>query len=313
MQNKLICITGPTASGKTALSIALARRLDTEIISSDSMQIYRGMDIGTAKPTPEEQQAVPHHLIDILEPNEPFSVARYLEYADACAQTLLAKGKIPIVVGGTGLYLDALIEGSAFTGDETDHSIRQKYEQMAAEQGNGAVHACLAAVDPQAAQRLHPNNLKRVIRALEVFEQTGMTLDAWNVQNKRPEPKYDAIKIGLRPTERETLYARIDKRVDEMMAHGLLEEASSLYESGRLIGTAAQAIGYKELLDFLEGRESLAVCVETLKRRTRNYAKRQLTWLRRDPSVYWITYDTNADFADVLQRSTDYLAAQGIQ
>ncbi len=313
MQNKLICITGPTASGKTALSIALARRLDTEIISSDSMQIYRGMDIGTAKPTPEEQQAVPHHLIDILEPNEPFSVARYLEYADACAQTLLAKGKIPIVVGGTGLYLDALIEGSAFTGDETDHSIRQKYEQMAAEQGNGAVHACLAAVDPQAAQRLHPNNLKRVIRALEVFEQTGMTLDAWNVQNKRPEPKYDAIKIGLRPTERETLYARIDKRVDEMMAHGLLEEASSLYESGKLIGTAAQAIGYKELLDFLEGRESLAVCVETLKRRTRNYAKRQLTWLRRDPSVYWITYDTNADFADVLQRSTDYLAAQGIQ
>lgn len=313
MQNRLICITGPTASGKTALAIALAQQLGTEIISSDSMQIYRGMDIGTAKPTPEEQQAVPHHLIDILEPNEPFSVARYLEYADACAQTLLAKGKIPIVVGGTGLYLDALIEGSAFTGDETDHSIRQKYEQMAAEQGNEAVHACLAAVDPQAAERLHPNNLKRVIRALEVFEQTGMTLDAWNVQNKRPEPKYDAIKIGLRPTERETLYARIDKRVDEMMAHGLLEEASALYESGKLIGTAAQAIGYKELLDFLEGRESLAVCVETLKRRTRNYAKRQLTWLRRDPSVYWITYNTNADFADVLQRSTDYLAAQGIQ
>ncbi len=313
MQNRLICITGPTASGKTALSIALAQQLGTEIISSDSMQIYRGMDIGTAKPTPEEQQAVPHHMIDILEPNEPFSVARYIEYADTTAQTLLAQGKIPIVVGGTGLYLDALIEGSAFTGDEIDHSIRQKYEQMAAEQGNTAVHACLAAVDPQAAERLHPNNLKRVIRALEVFEQTGMTLDMWNAKNKRPEPKYDAIKIGLRPTEREALYERIDKRVDAMMADGLLEEAKRLYESGQLTGTAAQAIGYKELLDFLQGRETLEVCVETLKRRTRNYAKRQLTWIKRDPSVYWITYDTNADFAGVLQRSTDYLAEQGIQ
>ena len=313
MQNRLICITGPTASGKTALSIALAQQIGTEIISSDSMQIYRGMDIGTAKPTPTEQQAVPHHMIDILEPNEPFSVARYTEYADAVAQSLLKKGKIPIVVGGTGLYLDALIEGSAFTGDETDHSIRQKYERMAAEQGNTAVHTCLAAVDPQAAERLHPNNLKRVIRALEVFEQTGMTLDTWNAKNKRAGPKYDAIKIGLRPTKRETLYARIDKRVDEMMADGLLEEAKRLYESGQLTGTAAQAIGYKELLDFLQGRETLDVCVETLKRRTRNYAKRQLTWIKRDPSVYWITYDTNGDFAEVLQSSTDYLAQQGIQ
>lgn len=310
---KLICITGPTASGKTALSVALAQKLDTEIISSDSMQIYRGMDIGTAKPTPEEQKAVPHHMIDILEPGESFSVARYIELADACAEKLLAVGKIPIVVGGTGLYLDALIEGSTFTGDETDHSIRQKYEKMAEEQGNLAVHACLAAVDPQAAERLHPNNRKRVIRALEVFEQTGMTLDAWNAGNKRPLPKYTAIKIGLRPTERETLYQRIDQRVDQMMENGLLEEAQRLFDSGQLTGTAAQAIGYKELLDFFEGTCPLEVCVETLKHRTRNYAKRQLTWLRRDPTVHWITYDTHADFAEVLQRSTDYLAGQGIQ
>lgn len=310
---KLICITGPTASGKTALSIALAKQLDTEIISSDSMQIYRGMDIGTAKPTIEEQQAVPHHMIDILDPSESFSVARYIELADACAEKLLSVGKIPIVVGGTGLYLDALIEGSAFTSDETDPTIRQKYEKMAQEQGNLAVHACLAAVDPQAAERLHPNNRKRVIRALEVFEQTGMTLDTWNAKNKRAEPKYHAVKIGLRPTERETLYQRIDHRVDQMMADGLLVEAQRLWESGQLTGTAAQAIGYKELLDFLEGRCPLEVCIETLKRRTRNYAKRQLTWLKRDPTVHWITYDTHSDFTEVFQRSTDYLAGQGIQ
>ena len=185
MQNRLICITGPTASGKTALSIALAQRLQTEIISSDSMQIYREMDIGTAKPTAAEQAAVPHHMIDIVDPGEPFSVARYVELADQCAQTLLQGGKIPLVVGGTGLYLDALIEGSAFPGDETDHSIREKYERMAREQGNEAVHACLQQVDPVAAERLHPNNLKRVIRALEVFEQTGLTLDTFNQQNKR--------------------------------------------------------------------------------------------------------------------------------
>lgn len=313
MQNKLICITGPTASGKTALSIALAQRLQTEIISSDSMQIYREMDIGTAKPTAAEQAAIPHHMIDIVDPGEPFSVARYVEMADRCAQTLLQAGKIPLVVGGTGLYLDALIEGSSFPGDETDHTIREKYEQMAREQGNEAVHACLQQVDPVAATRLHPNNLKRVIRALEVFEQTGLTLDAFNQQNKRPEPKYQAIKIGLCPSDREILYDRINRRVDQMLEEGLLEEAEYLFRGGKLTGTAAQAIGYKELADYFSGNGSLEMCVETLKRRTRNYAKRQLTWIKRDPSVFWLTYDAGADFEQVLQRSTDYLAQQGIQ
>lgn len=313
MQNRLICITGPTASGKTALSIALAQRLQTEIISSDSMQIYREMDIGTAKPTAAEQAAVPHHMIDIVDPGEPFSVARYVELADQCAQALLQAGKIPLVVGGTGLYLDALIEGSAFPGDETDHSIREKYERMAREQGNEAVHACLQQVDPVAAERLHPNNLKRVIRALEVFEQTGLTLDAFNQQNKRPEPKYQAIKIGLCPSDREILYARINQRVDQMLEEGLLEEAEHLFREGKLTGTAAQAIGYKELADYFSGNGSLEECVEILKRRTRNYAKRQLTWIKRDPAVFWLTYDAGADFEQVLQRSTDYLAQQGIQ
>lgn len=271
------------------------------------------MDIGTAKPTAAEQAAVPHHMIDIVDPGEPFSVARYVELADQCAQTLLQAGKIPLVVGGTGLYLDALIEGSAFPGDETDHSIREKYERMAREQGNEAVHACLQQVDPVAAERLHPNNLKRVIRALEVFEQTGLTLDAFNQQNKRPEPKYQAIKIGLCPSDREILYARINQRVDQMLKEGLLEEAEHLFREGKLTGTAAQAIGYKELADYFSGNGSLEECVEILKRRTRNYAKRQLTWIKRDPTVFWLTYDAGADFEQVLQRSTDYLAQQGIQ
>lgn len=313
MENQLICIAGPTASGKTALSVALAQRLGTEIISSDSMQIYRGMDIGTAKPTPAEQAGVPHHMIDIVDPGEPFSVARYVELADACAQDILSRGKTPIVVGGTGLYLDALIEGSVFSGDETDRAVREKYAQMAREQGNEAVHACLRAVDPDAAERLHPNNLKRVIRALEVYEQTGMTLDAFNRQNKRPEPKYCAIKIGLCPSERETLYVRIDRRVDQMLDDGLIEEAERLFRSGKLTGTAAQAIGYKELSDYFSGDCTLAACVEVLKRRTRNYAKRQLTWLRRDETIHWLTYDAGSEFESLVHRSTDYLKTQGIQ
>ena len=313
MENRLICICGPTASGKTALSVALAKRLHTEIISADSMQLYKEMDIGTAKPTLEEQQGVPHHLIDVCEPGEPFSVAKYVELADAAAQDILSRGMIPVVIGGTGLYMDALIECSTFSGDETDLSVRGKYESMAREQGNEAVHRCLAAVDPESAERLHPNNLKRVIRALEVYEQTGMTIGEMNRLHKRPEPKYRAIKIGLCPEERQTLYDRIDRRVDIMVRDGLIEETRSLWERGLLTGTAAQAIAYKEFLGYLEGRETLEDCIELLKRRSRNYAKRQLTWLKRDDSIHWIYYNKSEEFADVLQHSTEYLQKHGVQ
>ena len=261
MENRLICICGPTASGKTALSVALAKQLHTEIISADSMQIYRGMDIGTAKPSDEERQGVPHHLLDVCAPGEAFSVARYVELADAAAQDILSRGMVPVVAGGTGLYMDALIECSTFSGDETDLSVREKYQRMAAEQGNEAVHACLAKVDPEGAERLHPNNLKRVIRALEVYEQTGMTIDAFNRLHKRPAPKYAALKIGLCPAERQTLYDRIDRRVDQMLADGLLEETKHLLDRGALTGTAAQAIGYKELLGYLQGEAPLEDCV----------------------------------------------------
>ena len=313
MENRLICICGPTASGKTALSVALAKQLHTEIISADSMQIYRGMDIGTAKPTAEERQGVPHHLLDICAPGEPFSVARYVELADAAAQDVLSRGMVPIVAGGTGLYMDALIECSTFSGDETDLSVREKYQRMAAEQGNEAVHACLAKVDPEGAERLHPNNLKRVIRALEVYEQTGMTIDAFNRLHKRPAPKYAALKIGICPAERQTLYDRIDLRVDQMLADGLLEETKRLLDSGVLAGTAAQAIGYKELLGYLQGDAPLADCVALLKQRSRNYAKRQLTWLKRDDNIHWIYYNNGEELPAILQEATEYLQKHGVQ
>lgn len=313
MENRLICICGPTASGKTALSVALAKQLHTEIISADSMQIYRGMDIGTAKPTAEERQGVPHHLLDICAPGEAFSVARYVELADAAAQDVLSRGMVPIVAGGTGLYMDALIECSTFSGDETDLSVREKYQCMAAEQGNEAVHACLAKVDPEGAERLHPNNLKRVIRALEVYEQTGMTIDAFNRLHKRPAPKYAALKIGVCPAERQTLYDRIDRRVDQMLADGLLEETKRLLDSGALAGTAAQAIGYKELLGYLQGDAPLADCVALLKQRSRNYAKRQLTWLKRDDNIHWIYYNNGEELPAILQEATEYLQKHGVQ
>lgn len=312
MKQKLICIAGPTASGKTALSIALAKLLDTEIISSDSMQLYRGMDIGTAKPDMAERDGVVHHMFDVAEAGETFSVARYQQMADACAQEILSRGRIPIVCGGTGLYLDALIDGSTFSGDETNLEAREKYNAIAREQGAHALHEMLREVDPESAERIHENNVKRVVRALEVYEQTGMTIGEMNARNKRPEPKYDAIRFALCPTERQTLYDRIDRRVDQMVELGLLEEARRLLEQGRLTGTAGQAIGYKELVPYLQGQATLSDCLDTLKRASRNYAKRQMTWLRRDKRVNWIYYNSTEEFPAILQQVTEILTARGV-
>lgn len=312
MKQKLICIAGPTASGKTALSIALAKLMDTEIISSDSMQLYRGMDIGTAKPDFTERDGVVHHMFDVAEAGETFSVARYQQMADACAQDILSRGRVPIVCGGTGLYLDALIEGSIFSGDETNLEAREKYNAIARERGAHALHEMLRAVDPESAERIHENNVKRVVRALEVYEQTGMTIGAMNAKNKRPEPKYDAILMALCPTERQTLYDRIDRRVDQMVEMGLLEEARRLWEDGRLTGTAGQAIGYKELVPYLQGEASLPDCLDTLKRASRNYAKRQLTWLRRDARVNWLYYNSAEEFPAILQQATEILTVRGV-
>lgn len=308
----LICIVGPTASGKTALSIALAKQLDTEIISSDSMQIYRGMDIGTAKPDKAERDGVVHHMFDVAEPGENFSVACYQEMADTCAQSILAKGKTPIVCGGTGLYLDALIEGNTFSGNDTTDEIRARYRAIAEERGVHYLHELLRTIDPESAERIHENNVKRVIRALEVYEQTGMTIGEFNTTHKPPKPRYDAILLALCPTRRETLYERINRRVDVMLEQGLLEETERLYRGGFLKGTAGQAIGYKELIPYLAGEDTLERCVEQLKRASRNYAKRQLTWLRRDSRVEWIYYDCAEDFPEVLRRSTEILTARGV-
>lgn len=312
LQNRLICITGPTASGKTVLSIVLARQKQTEIISADSMQIYRYMDIGTAKPTITERAGITHYMLDICQPNESFSVARYVELADQYAQRILAQGKVPIVVGGTGLYLDALIECSKYSGYEVDLSFRQSMQDLANKSGNEAVHALLCQVDPVSADKLHPNNLKRVIRALEVYHQTGMTLNELNLRNKRITPKYQAVKIGLCPSNREILYNRINLRVDRMMENGLLNEVRQLYNSGLLVGTAAQAIGYKEFLPYFQGQRSLEQCVLFLKQQSRNYAKRQLTWLKRDSSIHWINYDKESDFNQVICCSTKYLQSCGV-
>lgn len=312
LQNQLICIVGPTASGKTALSVALAKMRGTEIISSDSMQIYKRMNIGTAKPSLDERNGVVHHMFDVCEPDEEFSVARYVELADHCAQNILSRGMIPIVVGGTGLYLDALIECNTFSGDEADPALREKLNRLAAEQGNQAVHAELEKVDPVSAARLHPNNLKRVIRALEVYYQTGMTIDTLNAKNRRAEPKYRAVKIGVCPSTREALYERINARVDVMLREGLLSEIERLLSEDKLSGTAAQAIGYKEYLPYFRGEASLKECTELLKQHSRNYAKRQLTWLRRDQTVQWITYDSGSQFDEVVRRSTEILSDMGL-
>lgn len=273
------------------------------------MQIYRGMDIGTAKPTVEEQRGIPHHLLDVCQPDEPFSVVRYTELADAAAQDILSRGMIPIVAGGTGLYMDALIDGHPFPSGENSSPIREKYQHMAEQQGVQAVHDCLARVDPIGAARLHPNNLKRVIRALEVFEQTGQPIDTFHALHQSPVPKYHAIKIGLYTSDRQILYDRINQRVEKMAAGGLLEEVKRL----RLTGTAAQAIGYKEFSAYLRGEAALSDCIALIQQRSRQYAKRQLTWLRRDASIHWVVYDRQAQLPAVLQDVTNYLQKHGVQ
>ena len=312
LKNQLVCIVGPTASGKTALSVALAKYMNTEIISADSMQIYKGMDIGTAKLSLSERDGVIHHMFDVCQKDEDFSVARYVEMADNIAENILKNGKIPIVVGGTGLYMDSLIECSTFSGDETDHKLRKELENFANENGNEALHAKLKKVDPVSADRLHPNNRKRVIRALEVYYQTGMTIDEMNAKNKRPEPKYKALKIGVCPTDREVLYQRINKRVDIMLEEGLLDEVKWVFNGEKVSKTALQAIGYKEFLPYLNGESSLNECIEILKRHSRNYAKRQLTWLKRDKSINWINYDANSSFDEVFHSSTKFLHEYGL-
>lgn len=308
---KIIVITGPTATGKTTLGVLLAKQLGGEVISADSMQIYRDLNIGTAKPTEEEMRGVPHHMIDIVPPTENYSVARYVQEASACIEDILSRGLNPIVVGGTGLYIDSLLSGRTFAADSAGPLRRQlskRYEQ----EGGEALLAALEAVDPESARKLHANDKKRIVRALEIYQSTGKTITEHNDETRRIPPKYPACKIALTFAAREDLYDRINSRVDAMISAGLADEVRHLLSRGLTEkDTAMQAIGYKEMAEAVRGRVSLSEAAETIKMESRRYAKRQLSWLRKDPSVHWIRWGKEPDFDSGLHDSTMFLEDTG--
>ena len=307
MRNKIVVICGPTASGKTALSIALAKAFDGEVVSADSMQIYRRMDIGTAKPSLEERDGVPHYMLDVADPGEPYSVARYAKEAGEWVEDILARGKLPIVCGGTGLYIDGLLRGAEFQPSGADNGLREQLEGEWDTHGPEHMMARLAAVDPESAARLHLSDKRRILRALEVYLATGETITVHNARTKAIPPRYDAVMIGLNTEPRQILYDRIDRRVGVMLEQGLLKEVRDLLEDGLLEGTAAQAIGYKELLAHFRGEITLDAAADLIRQKSRNYAKRQLTWFRRDERVRWIVYNSPDASAAVLQEATEYL------
>ena len=300
---EMLCIVGPTATGKTRLSVALAQRLGAEIVSCDSMQLYRGMDVGTAKPTAQEMGGVPHHMISCVDPREEFSVSRYVELADRCVQDSFARGKPVIVVGGTGLYVDSLVAGREFA-PFPQTGRREALTARAEKEGIEPLMQELRAVDPEAAESIHPSNQKRVIRALEVYLETGKTITQHNRETRIRPPKYRPVWIGLDYVNRSALYARIDARVDEMFAQGLVDEVRRLLESGvPERATSMQAIGYKELTAFLRGEGTEDAAREQIKLASRRYAKRQRTWFRRNPDVRWIDLPDTPDFGAVLEEA----------
>ncbi|MCI8423128.1 MAG: tRNA (adenosine(37)-N6)-dimethylallyltransferase MiaA [Lawsonibacter sp.] len=313
MPPKILVISGPTASGKTALAVALAKRRNGEVVSADSMQIYQGMDIGTAKPTREEMEGVPHHMLDVADPREDFSAARYVEMAAACVDGILARGKLPIVAGGTGLYIDSLLAGRTFAAFDADSPLRGELEARYAREGGEALLAELAQADPESAARLHPHDAKRIIRALEVFLTTGQTITWHNARTRAVPPRYDALTLNLAFRAREDMWERIDRRVDQMLERGLAEEVRQLLASGvpeRC--TAMQAIGYKELAAALQGDGTVEQAAQVVKLRSRQYAKRQLTWFRRNPGAKWIFWEKVPDFAGACHASTEYMEEFGL-
>ena len=304
---QIITIAGPTASGKTALSIQLAKEMDGEIVSCDSMQVYKDMDIGTAKPTPEEQEGIPHHMLSVAEPWEDFSVSRYCAMADPIVEDILRRGKSPIIVGGTGLYMDALIRGNAFAPCPSTGR-REELEALAASQGIEAVIERLRAVDPESAARLHPSDQKRIIRAMEVYLETGMTITEHNRKTQEIPPKYHPIRFTITDRQRQTLYDRIDRRVDAMVEAGLIDEIQGLLARGIPEKcTAMQAIGYKEFVAALHGACSLEEAAGQVKQSSRRYAKRQLTWFRRNPENIWLIREDGQTSMEILDSARQYL------
>lgn len=286
--DNIICIAGPTASGKTALAVALAKEIDAEVVSCDSMQVYRGMNIGTAKPTLDEMQGIPHHMLDVADPCEDFSVSRYCEMASPIVEDILHRGKTAIIAGGTGLYMDALIRGNAFA-PYPSTGMREKLEAQADAQGMEAMLNLLASIDPDSAKRLHLKDRKRILRALEVYYETGRTITEHNKNTQQVPPRYTPYWFSIEDSERSMLYSRIDKRVEIMLQQGLLEEIQGLLDAGvPEKSTAMQAIGYKEFVDALSGRISIAQATAQVQQASRHYAKRQLTWFRRNPAMHWL-------------------------
>lgn len=288
MKKPLIILTGPTAVGKTKASIGLAKKLNGEIISADSMQVYKYMDIGSAKITPAEMDGIKHHLVDVFEPDEEFHVVKFQELAKQALHEIYEKGKIPIVVGGTGFYIQALLYDIDFTESDSDQSYRIELQTIAAEQGVDKLHQMLHDVDPASAALIHANNVKRVIRALEFYHQTGMKISEHNEEEKQKESPYNFCYFVLND-KRERLYEKIELRIDQMIDAGLIEEVAALKEKGYTKDMVSmQGLGYKEILDYLNGECSLEEAIYTLKRDTRHFAKRQLTWFRRERDVTWI-------------------------
>ncbi len=284
----VVAVGGPTASGKTAFSVQLAKRLGGEVVCADSMQIYKGLDVGTAKATKEEMEGVPHHLMDFLPPEETFSVADFVEAANREVQAITGRGRLPVLVGGTGLYIESFLNGVRFAEQKTDPALRERLEKEAGELGAQAMHRRLAAIDPEYAATVHPNNVGRVIRALELYYSSGKTMSRQREESLPETPPFDSMVFCLAPAERSELYRRIDVRVDRMLEAGILEEAKMVWENRERYRTAAQAIGYKEFFPYFEGTADLAACTDKLKQASRNYAKRQLTWFRRMENVIWL-------------------------
>lgn len=305
---RVVAVGGPTASGKTALSVALARAFDGEIINADSMQIYKNLDVGTAKPSAEERQGIPHYLLDFLSPETPYSVADFTAAADPLIQDITARGRLPLVVGGTGLYITSLLSGMAFAPEKTDPAIRARLQARADTEGGAALYAELQRIDPDYAAQVHPNNLPRVIRALELFEATGRRMSDQRREARPAEAPYHALCLCLTCRDRAVLYSRIDRRVDEMVENGVLDEARQVYDHRDAYRTAAQAIGYKEFFPYFEGTANLTECTERLKQATRNYAKRQLTWFRHMDGVVWLDASAPDVTARAVQLTQEFLA-----
>ena len=313
MAPKIACIAGPTACGKTTLGVLLAQRFCGEVVSVDSMQIYRGMTVGTAAPTAEEMQGVPHHMIAVADPAEQWSAAEYVSRATPVVDDILARGKLPVLVGGTGLWMDALIRGHGFAKGHAGGAIRRELEARLEREGIAPLLEELRQVDPESAERLHPADTKRILRALEVYRETGSTISAHNAATRMIPPRYDAVWIGLQFADRADMKALIDRRVDKMVQEGLLDEVRTLLAMGLpRNATAMQAIGYKEFLGVLDGALTEPEAIELVKLRSRQYAKRQLTWLRRNPDIHWIFWEKDRDFARALQISTEILSASGL-